>query len=96
MCHLDKPLSDYILSGSHVRTGQQDSSFDNANITVVDNTSASGSVAGDHVSDNESVSVSPGGLTGLSDTPYLWLLRVILFLLKLLVLQFLLATSQSE
>ena len=64
--HLDKPLSDYILSGSHVRTGQQGSY--NANVTVVDNTSASGSVVGGHVSDNESVSVSPGGLTGLSDT----------------------------
>ena len=64
---LDKPLSDYILSGSHVRTGQQGSSFDNANVTVVV-TGASGSVIGGHVSDNESVSVSPGGLTGLSDT----------------------------
>ena len=58
--HLDKPLSDYILSGSLVRTGQQGS--------VVDNTGATGSVVGGHVSDNESVSVSPGGLTGLSDT----------------------------
>ena len=64
--HLGKPLSDYIFSGSHVRTGQQGSSFDNANVTVVV-TGASGSVVGGHVSDNESVSVSPGGLTGLSD-----------------------------
>ena len=58
----------YILSGSHIGAGQQGSSFDNAHITVVHNTSVSGSVVGGHVSDNQSVSVSPGGLTGLSDT----------------------------
>ena len=66
--HLDKPLSDYILSGSHVRTGQQGSSLDNAKVTVVDNTGATGSVVSGHISHNESVSVSPGCLTGLSGT----------------------------
>ena len=70
--HLDKPLFDYILSGSHVSTCQQGpssvvqigSSSDISNITVVDNIRASGCVSRAVVSDSESVSdsVSPAGL----------------------------------
>ena len=49
--HLDKPLSDFNLSVSHVITSQQGSS-DNVNITVADNIDVSVSDVSGPVSDN--------------------------------------------
>ena len=51
LCHLDKPLSDFNLSVSHVITSQQGSS-DNVNITVADNIDVSVSDVSGPVSDN--------------------------------------------